>query len=70
MLAGLLGSHQIHLRQAQVRPMGIINLLLFLLPFALVLGCGVLEPLHYPVLPFALTQVVVVLSPSWQVVGV
>ena len=64
LLAGLLSSCQITRRQVQIGTMGLFNLLLFLLFFVFVFGRGVLEPLYFAVLPFELTLVVVVLSPS------
>ncbi len=69
LLAGVVRSGQIPLRQVQVGSMGIFNLLLFLLLFAFVFGRGVLKPLYFAVLPFELTLVVLVLPPSRQFVG-
>ena len=66
---GLVSSRQISLRHVQVGTMGFFNLLLFLLLSTFVFGCGVFQSLYRAVLLFEFTLVVVVLPPSWQVVG-
>jgi len=55
-------------RQIQVGALGLLNLLIFLLLLAFVLGSGVFEPLSLAVLLFELPLVVVELPPSRQVV--
>ncbi len=64
LLAGLVGSCQITLRQVQIDTMGFFDLLLFQLSFVFIFGSGVLEPLNYPVVLFEETLVVVVVPPT------